>query len=57
MRALAREAESLDDVYDPAEDPGNLGPGPSKKARAGAYWTGDSPDDAWWQHGGEDGMT
>ena len=59
MRALARESESLDDVYDPSEDPENLGPGPSAKdkAKPSAYWTHDGDGDAWWVHGGEDGMT
>ena len=57
MRALARESEALDDVYDPTEDPDNLGPGSSKKAPTGSYWTQDTGTDAWWEHGGEDGMT
>ncbi len=64
MAALGREADKLDDVYDPTEDPENVGPGDAdKKAKAHVQWWNDDTlkgaklNDQWWQHGGEQGMT
>jgi hypothetical protein len=62
MTALGRESDRIDDVYDPTEDPQNIGPGDSKKDKAVEWWSEDTLkgaklNDQWWQHGGEDGMT
>ena len=63
MVALGRESDKIDDVYDPSEDPQNIGPGDSKKdVKPEDWWNEDALngaklDDQWWQHGGEDGMT
>ena len=62
MTALGRESDRIDDVYDPTEDPQNIGPGDIKKDKAVEWWSEDTLkgaklNDQWWQHGGEDGMT
>ena len=63
MMALGRESDKIDDVYDPTEDPQNIGPGDSEKDGKGVEWwsedslKGAKLNDQWWQHGGEDGMT
>jgi hypothetical protein len=50
-------------VYDPTEDPQNIGPGDKDKDKKAVEWwsedtlKGAKLDDQWWQHGGEDGMT
>ncbi len=64
MTALGRESDKIDDVYDPTEDPQNIGPGDDdkKNKKAVEWWSEDTLkgaklNDQWWQHGGEDGMT
>jgi hypothetical protein len=64
MTALGRESDKIDDVYDPTEDPQNIGPGDDdkKSKKAVEWWSEDTLkgaklNDQWWQHGGEDGMT
>ncbi len=66
MTALGRESDKIDDVYDPTEDPDNIGPGDDndkgKGKKAVEWWSEDTLkgaklNDQWWQHGGEDGMT
>jgi hypothetical protein len=62
MVALGRESDKIDDVYDPTEDPDNIGPGDTPGKKHAQWWSEDSLkgsklNDQWWQHGGEDGMT
>ncbi len=64
MTALGRESDKIDDVYDPTEDPQNIGPGDDNKKdkKPVEWWSEDTLkgaklNDQWWQHGGEDGMT
>lgn len=64
MVALGRESDKIDDVYDPTEDPQNIGPGDSQKkdGKKMEWWSEDTLkgaqlNDQWWQHGGEEGMT
>jgi len=62
MIALEKESNKIDDVYDPSEDPQNIGP-PALKPKTHTNWWNDDTmdgaklDDQWWQHGGEPGMT
>ena len=60
MVALGREAGKIDNVYDPTEDPDNLGP--DYNTKNAQWWSADSTkesalQDHWWEHGGEQGMT